>query len=190
MKRKRNISRKITAMLLTVAALVILGVVGYNIALKETYPVKYKNLAELHASAYDVDTSLVLAIIRCESSFDPEAESSAGAKGLMQLTEETFYDVREMLDDGEEITYESHWKDPDTNIKYGTKYISFLLDYYDGDTVSALAAYNAGMGNVNNWLGADKQLEINKIGFEETEDYVNKVLEAQKYYDKQLQKGE
>lgn len=190
MKRKRNVSRKIVAMLLTVAALVVLGIVGYNIALEETYPVEYKNIAELHASAYDVDASLVLAIIRCESSFNPEAESAAGAKGLMQLTEETFYDVRKMIGDGEEITYESHWKDPDTNIKYGTKYISFLLKYYDGDTVSALAAYNAGMSNVNDWLGANKQLEISKIEFPETEDYVNKVLEAQRYYEKQLHRGE
>ncbi len=186
-RRRKSKCVKITVIeFLTVAALIILAAVGHNIAMKQMYSTEYKNLVELHSSAYDVDASLVFAIIRCESGFDPEAKSSAGARGLMQLTEETFYDVRKMLDDGEEITYEAHWNDPDINIKYGTKYISFLIKYYNGDKVAALAAYNAGLGNVNGWLGADKRLDFGEIEFTETEDYVKKVLESQKNYTKLL----
>ncbi len=188
MKRKRNPFRKIMAVLLVLTAFVILGVVGYNIALERMHPIKYQNIAEAHASAYDVDVSLVLAIIRCESGFDSEAQSFVGAKGLMQLTEETFYDVRKMVDDGDEITYELYWNDPETNIKYGTKYISFLIKYYQGDKIAALAAYNAGLGNVNDWLGADKQLQISEIEFSETKDYVKKVLESEENYKKVLKK--
>lgn len=187
-KRKNKPFRKIIAVLLALTALIILGVVGYNIALERMHPIKYQNIAEAHASAYDVDVELVLAIIRCESDFDPEAESFAGAKGLMQLTEETFYDVRKMVDDGEDITYESYWNDPETNIKYGTKYISFLIEYYKGDKIAALAAYNAGLKNVNDWLGADKQLQISEIEFSETEDYVKKVLESEENYKELLKK--
>lgn len=187
-KRKRKPFRKIICVLLVLTALIILGVVGYNIALERMHPIKYQNIAEAHASAYDVDVELVLAIIRCESDFDPEAKSNAGAKGLMQLTEETFYDVRKMVDDGEDITYESYWNDPQTNIKYGTKYISFLIEYYKGDKIAALAAYNAGLKNVNGWLGADKQLQISEIEFSETEDYVKKVLESEENYKKILKK--
>ena len=187
-KRKRKPFRKIICVLLVLTALIILGVVGYNIALERMHPIKYQNIAQAHASAYDVDVELVLAIIRCESDFDPEAKSNAGAKGLMQLTEETFYDVRKMVGDGEDITYESHWNDPQTNIKYGTKYISFLIEYYKGDKIAALAAYNAGLKNVNDWLGADKQLQIDEIEFSETEDYVKKVLESEINYKELLKK--
>ncbi len=190
MKRKRRGVRKFITALLVVSALVILALVGHNIAMKNMYPIKYQNFAEAHASAFDVESTLVLAVIRCESSFNPEAVSSVGAKGLMQLTEETFYDVRKMLGDGDEITYETHWNDPDTNIKYGTKYISFLMKYYNGDKTAALAAYNAGLGNVNDWLGADKRLDLDEIEFPETKDYVQKVFESQNNYKKLLEKGE
>ncbi len=188
-RRRKWVKITVTALLL-VATLIILSAVGHNIAMKRMYSLEYQSFVELHSSAYEVEASLVFAVIRCESSFDPEAKSLAGARGLMQLTEETFYDVRKMLGDGEEITYDSHWNDPDINIKYGTKYISFLIKYYDGDIVAALAAYNAGLGNVNDWLGADERLEIGEIEFPETEAYVNKVLESQKNYKKLLKEGE
>ncbi len=180
MKLLRSIARKF----FVVAIIGLIALFGYNIILRKLHPQRYAEAVAYYSAENGLDKNLVFAVIKCESSFQKNAQSSASAKGLMQLTEETFYDVRKMLGDGEDIAYETHWNDAETNIRYGTKYLAYLKELYEGDTVAALAAYNAGMGNVNDWLGSDGKLQISEIEFPETRNYVENVLKSQKYYRK------
>ena len=180
MKIVRSIARKIFCLVIVA----ILVFAGYNIYLRVTHKTDYEDSVKRYSTEYGVDERLIFAVIKCESGFDTEAVSVAGARGLMQLGEETFYDVRKMVGDGEEYTFETYWNDADTNIKYGTKYIAYLLELFDGDKIAALASYNAGMGHVKKWLGSDGKLQISEIQFPETRDYVEKVLEAEKIYNK------
>ena len=176
--------RAVARFVFCVAIVVIIAVAGYNIYLKASHPTEFNGFVEYYCDEYNVDIALVMAVIKCESGYNKDAQSDAGAKGLMQLTEETFYDVHKMVDDSEEITYETHWNDTETNIKYGTKYISYLFRLFDGDKTAVLAAYNAGMGNVRQWMGDDNLLTISEIRFPETKDYVEKVLKAEETYKK------
>jgi soluble lytic murein transglycosylase len=96
----------------------------------------------------------------------------------MQITPETA-DVIERLSGGETFVTED-LADPDLNIRYGTFYLGYLLDRYDGNRVAALAAYNAGPTNVDRWGAAG--LEIGDIQFEETENYVREVLDKRRDY--------
>ena len=179
MKLFRNIARKFFC----VAMLVIVFLAGYNIILRRVYPTQYYDYVEIYSAEYDVSKYLVLAVIKCESDFDENAQSSAGAKGLMQLTEETFFDVSKMVGDQDKYTYSQHWNNAEINIKYGTKYLSYLYDMF-GDKNAVIAAYNAGLGNVKNWIGNDNVLQYSEIKFLETADYVDKVLKAEEYYTK------
>ena len=180
MKKVRGIARIVFCLMMAL----ILGVVGYNIVMKRFHPVEYSEQIIQYSKEFDISPSLVAAVIKCESSFDKSAVSAADARGLMQLTEETFTDVRKMLKDGDDVTFEEKWDDADTNIRYGTRYLRFLLDMFDGDVTAAIASYNAGLGNVKNWMGEDHKLTVDEIEFDETFNYVDKVLNAEKYYRK------
>ena len=102
----------------------------------------------------------------------------------MQLTEQTFKDVSKMLDEEAEAKFSEDALDPEKNIKYGVRYLSYLYDIFKKDTVAVVAAYNAGLGNVKKWKNGDLRLLASKIEFEETSDYVEKVEKAKKYYEK------
>lgn len=150
-----------------------------------THPKDYSEYIENYANQYDVPPHMIYAVIDVESKFDASAVSSAGAVGLMQMTPDTFlwltHDIlREHLADG--MLY-----DPETNIRYGTYYLSRLHDRY-GDWSVALAAYNAGPTNVDKWLQdpdyADGEGGLAHIPFKETRNYVKKVTEAMAVYDR------
>ena len=117
----------------------------------------YKAAIEEAAVKYNVPAKLIEAVIRQESGFNPNAVSSAGATGLMQLMPATarFLGVADA-------------KNPLQNIMGGTKYLRQMLDKFDGDMSLALAAYNAGPGNVSKYKGIPP--------FKETQNYVKKVL--------------
>lgn len=173
--------RKIFRLMSLGIMLVILAVVGYNIAMRYMYPLKMTSYVEKYSRDFGIDRETVYAVIKCESNFDPDAVSSAGAVGLMQITEETFYDVGILLED-EDHTFESHATDPEINIRYGTRYLKFLLDFFDGDKTAAIAAYNGGMGNVSDWMNGSSELDTESIEFRETKSYVKRVLAAEKHY--------
>ena len=151
---------------------------------RSAYPKQYEEYVEKYASDYGVPEYLVYAVIKTESDFQSGAVSEAGAVGLMQMMPDTFNWLttltKEKLDTG--LLY-----DPETNIKYGTYYLSYLyLKYGSWDTV--YAAYNAGEGNVDKWLGdaleVDGAKKLESIPFEETENYVKRVNKAAEIYDR------
>jgi len=125
------------------------------------------------SSRYNVDPALIRAVIRAESSFRPDAVSTAGAKGLMQLMDETaqWLGVTDPFD-------------PRQNIDGGTRFLSWLLRKYDGNLLSALAAYNAGPGLVDR-LGLKTDAEVSARWSElpeETRAYIGKVLRYMRPY--------
>ena len=152
------------------------------------YPLKYEDYVEKYAREFDVDVCLVFGVIKTESGFNPEAVSSAGAIGLMQLMPDTFtwlqnYRTEFMPD---EILPSSELYKPQVNIEYGTYLLRFLLDRYDGNTSLAIIAYNAGYGNVDNWLSSGTvtrdSVTSDQIPFPETANYLDRVTNAMEMY--------
>ncbi|HCC07489.1 MAG TPA: lytic transglycosylase [Clostridiales bacterium] len=140
------------------------------------YPNKYKDQVLKYAKEYEVQPSLIYAIIKTESNFNNEARSHKDALGLMQIKDTTgeWLAKRLFIRD---YTIEKLY-DPDTNIKIGTWYIKSLMTKYN-DVDTAVASYNAGSGNMDKWLQdgeySEDGLTIKNIPFPETEKYVKKV---------------
>ncbi|XID95354.1 lytic transglycosylase domain-containing protein [Paenibacillaceae bacterium WGS1546] len=129
----------------------------------------YDDLIAAAGAKYGVDPALIKGVIHSESSFNPDAVSSAGAKGLMQLMDDT----ARWLGVGNAF-------DPAQNIDGGTRYLSYLLRKYDGNVSTALAAYNAGPGRVDR-LGLTNDQDVMRhydLLPEETQGYIRKVLNA------------
>ncbi|RED65740.1 transglycosylase-like protein with SLT domain [Cohnella lupini] len=129
----------------------------------------YDDLIAAAGAKYGVDPALIKGVVQSESSFNPNAVSSAGAKGLMQLMDDTARGL------GVENSF-----DPAQNIDGGTRFLSYLLRKYEGNVSTALAAYNAGPGRVDR-LGIknDQDIAINLDKLpSETQKYIYKVLNA------------
>jgi len=129
----------------------------------------YDDLISAAGAKYGVDPALIKGVIQSESSFNPNAVSSAGAKGLMQLMDETARGL------GVTDSF-----DPAQNIDGGTRFLSFLLRKYDGNVSAALAAYNAGPGRVDR-LGIRNDQDVERQYHQlpsETQGYIRKVLNA------------
>lgn len=152
------------------------------IAKKYIYPLEYKEIVIVYADEYNIDRALIFSIIKTESSFNKNVVSSKGAVGLMQITESTANYISKML--GED-SY--NLKDAKTNIRYGCKYLRYLMDKFSNTQV-ALCAYNAGEGNVMGWLKNDKYSpdgkRLNNIPFDETKNYLEKIQKSFANYKK------
>ncbi len=155
-----------------------------RLILEQIYPLKYEEQVEKYSAEYGVDKLLVYAIIKAESDFDENANSVSGAKGLMQMMDGTVQDVVNSLGLDNDKTYNLY--DAETNIMLGTKYFSELLENYNNNQYLALAAYNAGTGNVKKWIekGIIKEdgSDIENIPFKETNIYVRKILQNYRIY--------
>ena len=150
------------------------------------YQKQYTAEVEAAAKEFDMDENLIYAVIRTESGFDENAESHAGAVGLMQLMPDTFSWLQEHKD-GQVIYTDEALRIPEINIRYGTYYLSYLKELY-GDIPTAVAAYNAGASAVDSWLSdptySDDGKTLKKIPYDETEKYVKKVTHAWDRYQK------
>ncbi|HMI80652.1 MAG TPA: lytic transglycosylase domain-containing protein [Solirubrobacterales bacterium] len=177
-RRRRIAALGTLAVLIGVLAGALVAGGAFDDALQElTLPLRHEDVIRQQADEKEVDAALIAAVIYSESKFSDQ-ESSAGARGLMQITPEAAEYI-EKRSGG--TTFElSDLSDPELNIRYGTFLLRELLDRYDGDEAAALAAYNAGPGNADEWGGAD--LTVEDIGFPETRAYVEEVLEKRQEY--------
>jgi soluble lytic murein transglycosylase len=153
---------------------------SFDHAIKElTLPLHHEDVIRQQAEEKGVDAALIAAVIYSESKFSDQ-ESSAGARGLMQITPAAARFIEKQS--GGTTFKLDDLSEPEINIRYGTFLLKELLQRYNGDEAAALAAYNAGPGNADKWGGAD--LNVGDIPFAETRAYVEEVLEKQHEYRK------
>lgn len=138
------------------------------------YPLRYTAIITGHARNYDLDPALLAAVVYQESKFRPDAVSSSGAIGLMQLLPATAKGIAQYTG-GSRFRVQDLY-DPEINVRYGSFYLRRLIRKY-GDVRWALAAYNAGQTNADRWLEEGEGIE-----FAETRAYVDKVLELERIY--------
>jgi soluble lytic murein transglycosylase len=177
-RRRRWLAFGTGAAIVGLGAGVLVASGTFDHALQElTLPLTHEDVIRQQASEKGVDAALIAAVIYSESKFN-DATSSAGARGLMQITPAAAEEI-ERLSGGTTFKLDD-LSDPEINIRYGTFLLRELLDRYDGDEAAALAAYNAGPGNADKWGGAD--LNVSDIPFPETRAYVEEVLEKRQAY--------
>lgn len=184
MKLKKKLIIVITIILLIFFTLIKVVKVQ-DIILKILYPLNYQEQIEKYAFENGIDSKYVYAIIKAESNFNVEANSSSGAKGLMQIMDSTAQEIAKKLEVTEVKNYNLY--DAETNIMFGTKYFADLLKEYDNNINLTLAAYNAGKGNVKKWIDngtiqADGS-DIENIPFKETNMYIRKILQNYRIYE-------
>ena len=169
--------------LLIIIFIIIVGAINWKNIFKVFYKTDYSEYVEKYSEEFDVDKWLVYSIIKAESNFDVGATSSKGASGLMQLMDKTAREVAE----NEVIEYESGTTlyNPEKNIQLGITYYADLMEQFQNQNI-ALAAYNAGSGNVTKWIkeGIIKKdgSDIENIPFKETNMYVRKILKDYRMY--------
>lgn len=174
---------KTLLIVITIILIIILIAIGINKQMiKILYKKDYSQYVSKYSQEYKIDENLIYAIIKAESNFEVDAVSKSDAQGLMQLMYSTAEDIARKADI--ELTKENIFE-PDININLGTKYITELLQKYECLEL-ALAAYNAGSGNVDKWIknGIIKEdgSDIENIPFKETNTYVRKILRDYEIY--------
>lgn len=148
--QQRRRKRRLRLLILCLLALVLLVAAPHlwHRAERLLYPRKYERLVDQWAQTYNLDPLLVDAFIRTESGFDSAATSSVDARGLMQMTEETFIWLRSKIAPDEGLVFANLY-DPETSIRFGCYYLHLCLDRYKGDVATAAAAYHSGWGTVD-----------------------------------------
>ena len=194
-KRKKNEAAK-SAVLAIIAVCIAIALFACFIFYKKkgyigpqefTYPTSYEEYVLKYSKEYGVEPEFIYAVIKTESSFDENAVSNVGARGLMQLMEDAYTWVRYRLGEEGEYNFDEMF-DPETNIKYGTYYLSYLLDKYDGSIDLAAAAYHCGLGLVDSWIEQGTidphNFSIDQIPKEndQTSHYITKIRKAYDAY--------
>ena len=176
-----EIVQKISFVFIVICIVFFTVFFGYRAIEKSMfYPVKYKDYVLEYSNEFDIDSKMVFATIKVESGFNKNAVSSAGAKGLMQITDSTCDFIAEKLQ-----VYNYDIFNEQTNIRFGCYYLRYLIDKFEDWTV-VLCAYNAGEGKVSNWLNtaeySDNGKTLTKIPYKETEEYVKKINKSFEKY--------
>ncbi|HON43088.1 MAG TPA: lytic transglycosylase domain-containing protein [Bacillota bacterium] len=172
-----------------VAILAVLGMlasiaVGNPWVQRMLNPIQYQDLITVYSRRHDLDPFLVAAIMRVESRYQPDAVSSKGARGLMQLMPDTGRWAAGCL--GIEGYSDDFLFEPEVNIRIGAWYLRQLLNQFEGNLTVALAAYNGGPSNVEKWLSGGRWSgsidDLEQIPFGETARYVDRVSRAHRLY--------
>ena len=188
-QRRRALLRRVAWLLaaVVVAAVAVAAIVapGLDKAVKEiALPLRHEDIIRQQAADKELDPALIAGVIYTESRFRDQT-SHAGAKGLMQLLPSTADDIARKS--GGTAFVQGDLADPQVNISYGSFYLRYLLSRYGGNTVLAVAAYNAGEGRVDKWVFAARHDgedfdRARHIPFPETRHYVEQVLEMRGRY--------
>lgn len=171
-----------TLLAITLIVLIVGALVSQlqQVASGPQLPLRDAAVIRTQAAAKGLDPALVAAVIYAESKFEPRT-SAAGALGLMQILPETALYIAH-LSGGSRFTT-GDLATPSINVAYGSYYLRYLLHHYRGEELPAIAAYNAGLANVDRWIAhAGGSLTVDEIPFPETQAYVQRVLEAQREY--------
>jgi soluble lytic murein transglycosylase len=177
----------LAAIVLGVTVAVLIGARGpvEDAVLEITLPLKHEDIIRQQAADKDLDPALIAAICYQESKFQ-DRTSHAGARGVMQLLPSTAHYIARKS--GGTQFEQGDLADPQINIAYGSWYMRYLLDHYDGNERLAIAAYNAGETNVDKWVeeagGPGEFTTDQDIPFPETRAYVASVEEKQDQYRK------
>jgi soluble lytic murein transglycosylase len=192
-RRRTGSQRRAQSRRRAIFVIVVLGLAGVLIASvlptvkhaarEITLPLRHEDIVRQQAADKRLDPFLVAGVIYAESKFSDQT-SHAGARGLMQITPATAQAIAQRT--GGVSFRQEDLSDPQVNISYGTWYLRNMLDRYGENPVLALAAYNAGQGNVDRWIGEaqaeGRALTIDSIPFGETRAYVQRVLDAERDY--------
>jgi soluble lytic murein transglycosylase len=174
---------RMAAILTLVVALIVGVALTAKVRREHSLPLADQSIIRHQAQEKHLDPALIAAVIYAETKFQPR-ESSAGAEGLMQILPSTA-EYLARITHGTTFTT-SDLANPEVNIAYGSYYLSYLLKYYGGSQLPAIAAYNAGLTNVDQWSAKaraqGRQLAIGDIPFSQTRAYVTKVLDAERTY--------
>jgi soluble lytic murein transglycosylase len=179
---------RIAAGLIVAAVIVVIGVRALGpLAQKAirdlTLPIGYSTIIRQQATAKDLDPALIAAVIYAETGFEART-SPTGAEGLMQIEPATA-EFLAHKSGATDFQVSDLWE-PSVNIAYGSYYLRYLLDQYDGDVIAALAAYNGGTTNVATWMSnaraAGHHFGLDDIPFPQTRAYVTKVMGAENEY--------
>lgn len=178
--------RRLTTLLVLAAAVGLLVAFAPRLehAVRElTLPLQDATVIRAQAAEKHLDPALIAAVIYAETRFDPRP-SAAGAQGLMQLMPSTALFLAHLS--GGVHFHTSDLATPAVNIAYGSYYLRYLLDHYAGNETLAVAAYNAGLTNVDAWVARahaeGRELTVAAIPFAQTREYVGRVLDAQRAY--------
>lgn len=194
-RRRRRRGPKLGRYIVGFSVLLLAALALYYVAFfprqieQAVYPLKYEEEIRRYATEYELDPARVAAVIYCESSFRPDAVSSANALGLMQIVPATGEWIASKLDfQGFD---EADLFDPATNIEFGCWYLRYLDGRFDGDLTKATAAYHAGEGTVGQWLD-DKEISsdgrtLENIPSKVTGSYVTKVRDVYEKYKEIMQ---
>ena len=181
-KKKVNMIFRILLIIITAILIGLSPTVFNKLMIKKIYKKDYSEYVSKYAEEYEVDENLIYALIKAESNFNEKAVSHQNAKGLMQLMQST---AQDLANRSQIKLTKDNILDPDININLGTQYIASLLNKYDSIEV-ALAAYNAGSGNVDKWIknGTIKSdgSDIENVPYKETNTYVRKIMRDYKIY--------
>ena len=173
--------------LIVVAAVLygLFGAKGRELLERTEYPLHYSAIVRGHARNYGIDPALLAAVIYTESRFRPHARSTSGAIGLMQLLPSTAKGIATRTGGTKFVA--SDLDDPEINVRYGAWYLQHLRQHYEGlpgSMTLALAAYNAGMANVDAWVRHTRAGQALQIppAFAETSAYLKRIDHARGVY--------
>jgi soluble lytic murein transglycosylase len=178
-RRRRRVAALLGFAVVVATALAVLMPVADRAVKEVTLPLRHEDIIRQQARDKDLDPSLIAAVIYAESRFRDQT-SKAGARGLMQITPQTADEIARRS--GGTQFEQGDLASPQINISYGAWYLRWLLQRYGDNVTLAVAAYNAGTGNVDRWIVDDPGLKAGEIPFPETRAYVDRVLDAREDY--------